>query len=181
MGMYYYWVEITNTKGVGNSKSINSSIARLNIRDHTLSVGDTELVNSSHINWDGSASAIVIDNGTSFGANNSFATITDLNIPGMFDNLAAFVRLEMVIDTYAGGTLVPVPADQYENNIAYTVVGATNSQQYNGGPGTLVWTLTANDKAVDLSAGGKIRITAGNKTNAVSKVVIKSVKLIAAD
>jgi hypothetical protein len=175
-GEFFFYVVVTNTKN-GSPATTVSDPVRVLVFDPAVTPDDIKLVNSSHPNWNAAANALVIDNGTSFGGNNSFATIVELPIPATTD-LAKFVRLEFDLDTYENGVIVPIPASQWSNNIAYTLIdgaGTQVNQEYNGGPG-YVWNLTDAQKAADFSGGqGIVRITAGNKTNAVDKVVVRSV------
>jgi hypothetical protein len=183
VGESFYYVIVTNKKGEDRATT-QSNTVRVNVYDPSTTPVDIELVNSSHAKWDATANALVIDNGTSFGAANSFTTIVELPIPATID-MTQYIRLEFDLDTYVAGAIVPVPSNQYNNNIAYTLYGGNGTQinqEYNaGGTGanTYKWNLSAAQQAADYSGGqGKVAITTGNKTNLVDKIVVRSVKFI---
>jgi hypothetical protein len=178
-GEFFFYVVVTNTKGT-STNPITSSVARVLVYDPATVLGDIEMVKAGHPNWDAGANALVIDNGASFGGNNSFATITEVDIPAGTD-LSTYVRLVYDMDTYENGVIVPVPESQWSNNISYTIFDSAGQveQQYNGpNPPGYSWPLAAAVRAGDYSGGGKVRVTAGNKTNAVDKVVIRSIKFL---
>ncbi|MDR2701072.1 MAG: hypothetical protein LBB72_01415 [Spirochaetaceae bacterium] len=147
-------------------------------------LGDIELVTTSHEKWDEIANALVIDNGTSFGAANSFATIVELPIASNI-SLANYLRLEIDVVTYVDDEIV-TSASQYSNDIGYELIngeGVQVNDETNAGnaTGALKWSLSVAQKAADFSGGqGKLVIKAGNKTNELTKVVVKSVKFILA-
>jgi hypothetical protein len=185
-GEHFFYVEVKNTRGTTN-KTLNSNAARILVFDPAVTPDDIQLVKPDNPKWDAAANALVVDNGAGvpFGGNNSFATIIELAIPSG-TNLETYVRLEFDLDTYENGVIVPVPTTWYSNNISYTIFdggGTQIEQQYNGPNGNpgYSWPLADAVKAADYSGGGIVRVTAGNKTNAVDKVVIRSVKLVVGD
>ncbi|MDR0455355.1 MAG: hypothetical protein LBH20_01560 [Treponema sp.] len=180
IGSYFYWVVVTNTAS-GASKSIDSAIASLTIRDSGTVAVDIELVTSSHANWDAGENAVVFDNGATTIA--QYATVASFSIPATFD-ITKYVRLEFdCVSTDAAG--VVLPNDQQYANVIFPEMfkgdGTSLSNfGYNAGAGgALVWSITGGVFSTADFSGGQGKIDVKVKGTATAKVIIKSVKLIA--
>jgi hypothetical protein len=183
VGEHFFYVKVTNTTTEGSS-ALNSAMARVRVCDPAVTPFDIELVKPDHEKWDATVNALVIDNnGVSFG---SYSTIVEVDIPATI-NMTNYIMLEFDLDTYVAGTIVPIPPNsQWYNNIGFTVLdgsGFVVYHEYYGGPG-YSWNFNANYgrsaiKTADYSGGqGKVMITVPNRTDAVDKVVVRSVKFI---
>jgi hypothetical protein len=182
-GDSFFYVVVTNTKDAQNVTS-TSSMARITVYDPAVEPPNLELVNSTLTGWDAIENALVIENASGWGASNSFTEIVALPIPSSAV-LTEYLRLDIVADLYVGDVKVTT-FSQYSNDIAYNLyngAGTRITQQYNAGAnGAFSWSLTADEKAADYAGGqGKVVITAGNKSNAITKIVVKSVMLVYKD
>jgi len=187
---HFFYVVVTNTKGE-TKETRTSNRANIRVYDPALAPKTIEFVTQANavgsvgtVTWDDTEKTITVDNGTTFGASNSFNPIISFSIPANID-MTAYVRLEFDLDTYVNGVIV-AKGTQYNNNIAYIINkgdGAELVKEYNAGTGgNYVWTLAANVKSADYTGGqGAVIVTAGNKANQVDKVVIRSVKLVVAE
>jgi uncharacterized repeat protein (TIGR02543 family) len=149
-----------------------------------------ELLNKDSANWTVNSAnatatwdenALVVSRATAFGGNNSAADIVSLPIPRRTD-LNDYASLEFDVDLYVGDTKVTA-FDQYNNDLSYRLFNGVGNQvnlEYNAGSGGgFIWTLSADQKAADFSGGqGRVVVVAMSKTNAINKIVVRSVKFV---
>jgi hypothetical protein len=203
---FYFFVEITNTKGTTNS--IKSNVVKVQVYDPATTPVNIEFVTSSHPNWNAAEGALVFESeaGWGGGVSNTYNEITDaltrFVVPAHVTP-ALYARVELVFSAFAGTTSVTNNGGQWNQDLGPTFTDGTTSQDWGrnasanptstGTPLVITsrWNIT-DSWAMDFSGGtGYISLNAMNKTNGINsqnnntlgvgtitKFVIKSVKLV---